>query len=340
MQASMQGGFALPHSWRLAVRLLGVWLLAIRLPRAQRRALRRARADTPVAGVAVVAIIAMGGPRPAAWLGFGDAPHAVRRAADVARAPSPRPAPGTARLPAQHGTAERRVDDGAADDGAADRAAERADLQLDAFASDLAATGRAEPARARALANLAVRQARAHGIPPALILGVLLVENEPLDSRAVSSAGARGLMQVHPIWRPLLGPRYGFDLTADSTNLAMGAHILADLLAPARSLADVERGLLRYNGCRRALRALRAADARRGAGTRRDGRRREGRRAAAAPPAPCARYPRLVRRRVEEQAAALCPSRSFARCVIHPLRLASVGGPHAAARNAGGRAAD
>ncbi len=317
-QASLQGGFALPHSWRLAVRLLGDWLLAIRLPRAQRRARRHARADTPVAGVAVVAIIALGGPRPAAWLGFGDAPHPVRRAAGVARGPSPRPAPGTARSAAQHGAAERRSDH---------RAAERADLQLDAFASDLAATGRAEPARARALAGLAVRQARAHGIPPALILGVLLVENEPLDSRAVSSAGARGLMQVHPIWRPLLGPRYGFDLTADSTNLAMGAHILADLLAPARSLADVERGLLRYNGCRR---ALRAADAR-----RRDSRRREGRRAATTPPAPCARYPRLVRRRVEEQAAALCPSRSFARCVIHPLRLAS-----AAARNAGGRAAD
>jgi soluble lytic murein transglycosylase-like protein len=332
----MQGGFALPHSWTLAVRLLGVWLLAIRLPRAQRRALRRARADTPVAGVAVVAIIALGGPRPAAWLGFGDAAHAVRRAADVARAPSPRPAPDPARPPAQLATTERRADHRAADHRAADhRAAQRADLQLDAFASDLAATGRAEPARARALASLAVRQARAHGIPPALILGVLLVENEPLDSRAVSPAGARGLMQVHPLWRPLLGPRYGFDLTADSTNLAMGAHILADLLAPARSLADVERGLLRYNGCRR---ALRAADAR-----RRESRRREGGRAATTPPAPCARYPRLVRRRVEEQAAALCPSRSFARCVIHPLRLASLasaGGGSAGGRSAGGRAAD
>jgi hypothetical protein len=48
------------------------------------------------------------------------------------------------------------------------------------------------------------------------MLGVLLVENEPLDSRAVSSAGARGLMQVDPVWRPVLGPRSGFDLAADS----------------------------------------------------------------------------------------------------------------------------
>jgi hypothetical protein len=136
--------------------------------------------------------------------------------------------------------------------------AARDDHQLHAFERDLAATGRVAPERARSLASVAVRQARAHRIPPALLLGVLLVENEPLDSRAVSSAGARGLMQVHPLWRPVLGPRYGFDLADDSTNLAMGAHILAGLLWRARSVDDVERGLLRYNGCRRALRRVRA----------------------------------------------------------------------------------
>jgi soluble lytic murein transglycosylase-like protein len=145
---------------------------------------------------------------------------------------------------------------------------------------------------------------RAHDLPPALVLGVLLVENDVLNSRARSSAGALGLMQVHPLWRPLLGPRYGFDLTADSTNLGMGAHILAEGLAAARSAADVDRGLLRYNGCRRAL--VRARDA-----------------SADPTPAPCAKYPLRVRRRVEQQAA-LCPTRSFTRCVVRPLRLASV----------------
>jgi soluble lytic murein transglycosylase-like protein len=202
---------------------------------------------------------------------------------------------------------------GAASEGASRRpgagppAALPADAARDAFARDLAATGRVAPERARALAAMAVRQARAHRLPPALLLGVLLVENEPLDSRAVSSAGARGLMQVHPLWRPLLGPRYGFDLAADSTNLAMGAHILAGLLARARTDADVERGLLRYNGCRRALAGGAAGRAR------------------AARPVRCAGYPKKVRRRVEERAAALCPSRSFARCVVRPLLTAGRG---------------
>jgi soluble lytic murein transglycosylase-like protein len=182
------------------------------------------------------------------------------------------------------------------------------DPQRDAFALDLVATGQVAPGRAERLADWAVRYARAHHLPPALVLGVLLVENEALDSRAVSSAGARGLMQVHPLWRPLLGPRYGFDLTADSTNLAMGAHILADVLARARTLADVERGLLRYNGCRRALLPERVKSGER------------------AEPVPCAQYPLRVRRRVEEQVA-LCPTRSFARCVVRPLRLASAERP-------------
>jgi soluble lytic murein transglycosylase-like protein len=238
-----------------------------------RRLRRRVRAHALVAGALVAAIVAIGGPQPAARLGLaGSRPGATAL---------PRPAV----LP----------DSDVAHPDARD---------LDAFARDLAATGRVEPERARALSRLAVRQARAHRIPPALLLGVLLVENEPLDSRAVSSAGARGLMQVHPLWRPVLGSRYGYDLTADSTNLAMGAHILGDLLWRARSATDVERGLLRYNGCRRALRANAA------------GRDASGR-------VSCAGYPRKVRRRVEEQAAALCPSRSFTRCVVQPIRLAA-----------------
>jgi len=178
------------------------------------------------------------------------------------------------------------------------------DPVLTAFMRDLTEAGNVAPPRALAVARHAVREARAHGIPPALMLGVLLVENEDLDSRAVSSAGARGLMQVDPLWRPLLGARHGYDLAADSTSLGMGAHILAELLARARSLADVERGLLRYNGCRLAL----VVDS-----------------AAGEPPRPvtCAGYPLQVRRRVERQAAALCPTHSFARCGVRPIRLAA-----------------
>jgi soluble lytic murein transglycosylase-like protein len=204
-------------------------------------------------------------------------------AAAAAPRPAPGPAAGPAAPPADPGEAER-----------------------EAFARDLAAAGTVAPHRARALAELAVREARAHRVPAPLILGVLLVENEPLDSRAVSTAGARGLMQVHPIWRPLLGPTHGFDLNADSTSFAIGAHILSDLLGSASTVADVERGLLRYNGCRRGLLALAGKRGGRAAGRAR-----------------CAAYPDRVRRRVEERAAALCPSRSFVRCVVRPIRVAS-----------------
>jgi soluble lytic murein transglycosylase-like protein len=239
-----------------------------------RRLRRRVRAHALVASALVAAIVAIGGPQPATRLGLAGSRPAA--------AAPPRLVALPAASDAEHMEAR----------------------ELDAFARDLAATGRVKPERARALSRLAVRQARAHRIPPALLLGVLLVENEPLDSRAVSSAGARGLMQVHPLWRPVLGSRYCYDLTADSTNLAMGAHILGDLLWRARSVTDVERGLLRYNGCRRALRANAAGP---GASAR----------------VSCAGYPRKVRRRVEEQAAALCPSRSFARCVVQPIQVAA-----------------
>jgi soluble lytic murein transglycosylase-like protein len=189
---------------------------------------------------------------------------------------------------------------------AAAPAARRRDVQHAAFAFDLTATGRVTTDRADALAELAVRQARAHELPPALIFGVLLVENEDFNSRARSSAGALGLMQVHPLWRPLLGRRYGYNLTADSTNLAMGAHILAELLGEVRTAGDVERGLLRYNGCRRAFAPTAAERARKDK------------------PAPCAAYAARVRRRVEQEAGALCPSHSFSRCVVRPLRLAAI----------------
>jgi soluble lytic murein transglycosylase-like protein len=231
---------------------------------------------------------------------------AMLRAPAPVRGAGPTASPVAAALP-------RRVAVRPADPIAAEHEAER-----EAFARDLAAGGAVAPHRARTLAALAVREARAHRVPTPLLLGVLLVENEPLNSRAVSSAGARGLMQVHPLWRPLLGPTHGFDLEADSTNLAMGAHILGDLIARARTLGDVERGLLRYNGCRRAL--LAAA----GRGPR------------GAPPAPCAAYPGRVRQRVEQRAAALCPSRSFARCVVRPIRVAAASASARDPRNARG----
>jgi hypothetical protein len=242
---------------------------------------------TSAAVATVVAMLAVGGPKPASRRGLAGRP------ADAGRPLDGRPV-------------------------ATDL--DPVDPELTAFTRDLTSAGNVAAPRALAVARHAVREARAHGIPPALLLGVLLVENEDLDSHAVSSAGARGLMQVDPLWRPLLGARHGYDLAADSTSLGMGAHILADLLARARSVADVERGLLRYNGCRltpvvddstaAATAATAAADST----------------IDVPPPRPptCAGYPMQVRRRVERQAASLCPTHSFARCVVRPIRLATI----------------
>jgi soluble lytic murein transglycosylase-like protein len=232
-----------------------------------------------VAAVAtVVAMLAAGGPKPAARLGLAGRPAA-----------------------AGPPLAERPV--------ATDL--DPVDPELTAFTRDLTTAGNVAPPRARAVARHAVREARAHGIPLALMFGVLLVENDALDSHAVSSAGARGLMQVDPLWRPLLGARHGYDLAADSTSLGMGAHILADLLDSARSLADVERGLLRYNGCRvTAAFADPPVESATDVGIRRH--------------PTCAGYARRVRQRIERQATALCPTHSFARCVVRPIRLATI----------------
>ena len=226
---------------------------------------------TSAAVATVVAMLAVGGPKPAARLG-------------LARGPAAGP-------PLDERPVATDLDP--------------VDPDLTAFTRDLTTAGNVAPPRALTVARHAVREARAHGIPLALMFGVLLAENEALDSRAVSSAGARGLMQVDPLWRPLLGARHGYDLAADSTSLGMGTHILAELLARARNGADVERGLLRYNGCRLALVADSAADA---------------------PPRRviCAGYPLQVRQRVERQATALCPTHSFARCVVRPIRLATI----------------
>jgi hypothetical protein len=261
----------------------------------------RARGDAFVALIVFGGIVAPTAPKPGTRLGLGDRSGAslvAGRSGARARAAAPRPGAAPARTPIA--LLSRRHP------AATAPAAPRVDLQRAAFAFDLAATGRVMPDRADALAELAVRQARAHDLPPALIFGVLLVENEDFNSRARSSAGALGLMQVHPLWRPLLGHRYGYNLTADSTNLAMGAHILAEHLDEARTAGDVEQGLLRYNGCRSAFAPTAAERARRDK------------------PPPCAAYAARVRRRVEQEAGALCPSHSFSRCVVRPLRLAAL----------------
>src|SRR6202008_2003290 len=105
-----------------------------------------------------------------------------------------------------------------------------------------------------ALADVAVREAYPRRVPPALVLGVMLTENDELKSSAQSSVGAVGLMQVHPRpWRGL-SRKFGADVHADSTNLKYGVFILGWVAGKAAKLADDQdqawrKALLRYNGC-------------------------------------------------------------------------------------------
>jgi soluble lytic murein transglycosylase-like protein len=104
----------------------------------------------------------------------------------------------------------------------------------------------AEPEFASRIAVGLVREGRRTGTDPRLLLAVLLVENPWLDPEVRSFVGAVGLMQVMPFhageW-----DCSGSDLTDPDINICHGARILAHAIK--RSEGDVDRALLRYNGC-------------------------------------------------------------------------------------------
>jgi soluble lytic murein transglycosylase-like protein len=167
-----------------------------------------------------------------------------------------------------------------------------------AFALDLVATGKVGMQRALGLADVAVREAYRRRVPPALVLGVMLTENDQVKSSARSRQGALGLMQVNPgPWRSALGSLFGRNLRNDTTNLRYGIYILSHLSrrTAERSIdtsAHWRTALLRYNGCRT------------GKNTK-----------------DCFRYPDIVRREVQRRAIRSCDGRDFESCVIAPLRL-------------------
>lgn len=82
------------------------------------------------------------------------------------------------------------------------------------------------------------------GLDPQLVLGVIFVESG-FKKYAVSSAGARGLMQVMPFWVGLIG-RSNHNLFHLRTNLRYGCVILRHYLDIENG--DLYRALGRYNG--------------------------------------------------------------------------------------------
>ena len=95
------------------------------------------------------------------------------------------------------------------------------------------------------IAAALVREAKAADLEPRLLLGVLLVENPWLDPKIRSSVGAVGLMQIMPVHQG--GWSCGYDLEDINTNICLGAQVFAHYFE--RTGGDMQRALLRYNGC-------------------------------------------------------------------------------------------
>jgi soluble lytic murein transglycosylase-like protein len=90
-------------------------------------------------------------------------------------------------------------------------------------------------------------EAKRSGLEPALVLGLVQVESG-FRKYAISSAGARGYMQVMPFWTRLIGDGDPSRLFHMQANLRFGCVIL-------RHYLDMEKGDLfmalgRYNGSR------------------------------------------------------------------------------------------
>lgn len=105
---------------------------------------------------------------------------------------------------------------------------------------------RHDPALVRRIARALFVEARNVGVEPRLLLAVLLVENPWLDTTIRSEVGAVGLMQVMPMhegkWPPCEP-----DLEDVDANICHGARIFAHYFRAENG--DMERALLRYNGC-------------------------------------------------------------------------------------------
>jgi soluble lytic murein transglycosylase-like protein len=85
------------------------------------------------------------------------------------------------------------------------------------------------------------------GLEPALVLGLIQVESG-FRKYAISSAGARGYMQVMPFWARLIGDGDASRLFHLQTNLRFGCVILRHYLD--REAGDLFMALGRYNGSR------------------------------------------------------------------------------------------
>lgn len=113
-----------------------------------------------------------------------------------------------------------------------------------------------DPERRLKMLRIIHREATRTIIPPELVLAVIEVESH-FDPFAVSSAGARGLMQIMPFWLDEIGNlasykrlvadgRLGKNLFEMETNIWFGCSILKYYMDIEKG--NIGRALARYNG--------------------------------------------------------------------------------------------
>lgn len=88
------------------------------------------------------------------------------------------------------------------------------------------------------------REANKAKLPPEMVIAVIQVESA-FNKYAISSVGARGLMQVMPFWQKEIG-RPDDNMMDLNTNLRYGCTILSHYLK--REKGNWTRALARYNG--------------------------------------------------------------------------------------------
>jgi len=93
--------------------------------------------------------------------------------------------------------------------------------------------------------QMARYEAQRAGLDPQLVLGLIEVESN-FRRHAISSAGARGYMQVMPFWTREIGDGNPAGLFDSRTNLRYGCVILRHYIDIERG--DLFRALGRYNG--------------------------------------------------------------------------------------------
>jgi soluble lytic murein transglycosylase-like protein len=196
-------------------------------------------------------------PRSPAALALQDSTAASRASAPTAR-PKPTPARSSARAPVSASAkAPPRTPTRAP--SAAHGSLPARPSRVDSTALEFAVTARlahepltraiARRTRNQGLAERAAwavtREAGRLRMSPSLLAAVLLVENRQLDSSAVSSQGAIGLMQVMPVHAGSYGCESA-DLRSVDANICHGARILHLYLSRSGSIT---LALRRYNGC-------------------------------------------------------------------------------------------